>query len=428
MSTVKHQVVIIGGGTGGIMTAAQLKRAKGNLDIAIIDPTKEHAYQPAWTLVGAGLMEMKQTIKKESSLIPSGVKWIQNKVKDIDPDGNFVVLDNENKIEYDYLVVAPGIQMNLDGIKGLKEALGKNGVCSNYVDPTYTDKVLKEFKGGTALFTQPTTPIKCPGAPQKIMYLTADQLESRGLKDKSNIVFATNGTVIFGVQPFKDELERYLIKYDIKQRYGYQLVEIDGQKKEAHYVRGVLPEGSKYIVNDDKSSVEEKMETIDGQERYIIKYDMLHLAPPQSAPTWFQKTKLANPDGPNEGWMAVDPQSCQSRFYNNVFGVGDVTDLPTARTGAAIRKQAPVVVKNIVNLMSGKEADCKEYTGYSSCPLVVSHNKMLLAEFGYEGKRMSDPMLSKFFDTGHASYPMWILKRYGLPFMYWNMMMKGYNF
>ena len=117
MSTVKHQVVIIGGGTGGIMTAAQLKRAKGNLDIAIIDPTKEHAYQPAWTLVGAGLMEMKQTIKKESSLIPSGVKWIQNKVKDIDPDSNFVVLDNENKVEYDYLVVAPGIQMNLDGIR-----------------------------------------------------------------------------------------------------------------------------------------------------------------------------------------------------------------------------------------------------------------------------------------------------------------------
>ena len=155
---------------------------------------------------------------------------------------------------------------------------------------------------------------------------------------------------------------------------------------------------------------------------------MLHLAPPQSAPTWFQSTKLANPDGRNKGWMAVDQFSLQSRFYPNVFGVGDVTDLPTARTGAAIRKQAPVVVENIIKLMSGKEADCKEYKGYSSCPLVVSHNKMLLAEFGYDGVRMSDPILSKFFNTGNASYPMWILKRFGLPFMYWNMMMKGYNF
>jgi sulfide:quinone oxidoreductase len=428
MSTVKHQIVIIGGGTGGIMTAAQLKRAKKDLDIVIIDPTKTHAYQPAWTLVGAGLMKMDQTLKKEKGLIPSGVGWIQDKVKDIKADENQVILDSDDIVNYDYLIVAPGIQINLDGVKGLKEAFGKNGVCSNYVNPEYTNEVLSNFKGGTALFTQPTTPIKCPGAPQKIMYLTADILASKGLKDKSNVVFATNGSMIFGVQPFKDELEKYLVKYDIKQRYGYQLVEVDGKNKEAHYVRGVLPEGSKYVANDDNNAIGERIENSDGSEHYIIKYDMLHLAPPQSAPTWFQSTKLANPDGPNKGWMAVDAQSLQSRFYPNVFGVGDVTDLPTARTGAAIRKQAPVVVKNILNLLSGKPADHKDYKGYSSCPLVVSHNKMLLAEFGYDGVRMSDPMLSTFFNTGHASYPMWLLKRYGLPFMYWNMMLKGYNF
>ncbi len=149
------------------------------------------------------------------------------------------------------------------------------------------------------------------------------------------------------------------------------------------------------------------------------------LAPPQSAPTWFQGTKLANPDGPNKGWMAVDKNSLQSRFYPNVFGVGDVTDAPTARTGAAIRKQAPVVVNNMLRLMEGKAADCKNYQGYSSCPLVVSHNKMLLAEFGYDGAKMSDPLLSTFLNVGKASYPMWLLKRHGLPFLYWNMMLKG---
>jgi len=249
------------------------------------------------------------------------------------------------------------------------------------------------------------------------------------------------------VQPFKDELEKYLLKYDIKQRYGYKLVEIDGENKEAIYERLQLPNGNdNYVVNDERNAsgcmgfvweegvkhdVQEKNAPFKMEKkgtRYIIKYDMLHLAPPQSAPTWFQKTKLANQDGPNKGWMAVDKYSMQSRNYPNVFGVGDVTDLPTARTGAAIRKQAPVVVKNIIQLMDGKEADCKEYTGYSSCPLVVSHNKMLLAEFGYEGVRMSDPILSKMLNTGKASYPMWILKRYGLPFMYWNLMLKGYDF
>jgi sulfide:quinone oxidoreductase len=446
MSTVKHQIVIIGGGTGGIMTAAQLKRARKSLDIVIIDPTDVHGYQPAWTLVGAGLMKKEQTIREEKKYIPHGVGWIKEKVADIDPDNNKVILESGDEVEYEYLVAAPGIQINLDGIKGLKEAFGKKGVCSNYIDPEYTWEVLQNFKGGNALFTQPITPIKCPGAPQKIMYLTADHIESKGLKEHTNVIFASPGTMIFGVQPFRDELENYLLKYNIKQRYGYKLVEINGEKKEAHYVRLELPTGNDYVVNDERNAagclgyvwegeVRREVQEVNSSfhmekegTHYIIKYDMLHLAPPQSAPTWFQKTKLANQDGPNKGWMAVDKNSLQSRVYPNVFGVGDVTDLPTARTGAAIRKQSPVVVKNMLRLMDGKAADCKNYKGYSSCPLVVSHNKMLLAEFGYDGARMSDPLLSTFFNTGKASYPMWILKRYGLPFMYWNLMLKGYDF
>jgi sulfide:quinone oxidoreductase len=333
--------------------------------------------------------------------------------------------------------------MNLDGIKGLKEAFGKGGVCSNYIDPQYTNEVLSNFKGGNALFTQPITPIKCPGAPQKIMYLAAEQIENKGLGKSTNVIFATPGTMIFGVQPFKDELERYLLKYNIKQRYGYKLVEIDGEKNEAHYERLELPTGSDYVVNDERNAagcigyvweddvrrevqeVNSNFQMVKKGTHYVIKYDMLHLAPPQSAPTWFQGTKLANPEGPNKGWMAVDQGSLQSRFYPNAFGVGDVTDAPTARTGAAIRKQAPVVVDNILKIINGKAADNKNYTGYSSCPLVVSHNKMLLAEFGYEGKRMSDPLLKTFFNLGKASYPMWILKRFGLPFLYWNMMLRG---
>lgn len=447
MANKKHQIVVIGGGTGGIMVAAQLKRAKSDLDIVIIDPTDTHGYQPAYTLVGAGLMDIEATQKPEKKLIPPGVKWIKERVADIQPDSNEVILENGDKITYEYLINSPGIEYDLSLVKGLEEAFGKNGVCSNYIDPTYTWELMKEFKGGNALFTQPVTPIKCPGAPQKIMYLMGDYVAKKNIEEYTNIIFATPGTMIFGVQPFRDELEKYLVKYHIKQRYGYKLVEIDGPNKEAHYVRLELPDGnSNYVVNDERNAagclgyvwedgvrrvVQEVNSPFHMEKKgthYIIKYDMLHLAPPQTAPKWFQKTKLANPDGPNKGWMAVDKNSLQSRFYKNVFGVGDVTDLPTARTGAAIRKQAPVVVKNILRLMEGKAADCKNYKGYSSCPLVVAHNKMLLAEFGYDGARMSDPLLSVFFDTAHATYPMWLLKRYGLPFMYWNMMLKGYDF
>jgi sulfide:quinone oxidoreductase len=338
MGNKKHQIVIIGGGTGGVMVAAQLRRAKGNLDIAIIDPTDTHIYQPANTLVGSGLMDYEDTLKDEKKMIPSGVYWIKEFVNHIDPEKNEVQLKNGDTIGYDYLVAAPGIQINLDGVKGLKEAYGKNGVCSNYIDPKYTWEVMQEFKGGNALFTQPVTPIKCPGAPQKIMYLMGDYVDKHQIKEDTNIIFATPGTMIFGVEPFKTELEKYLLEYNIKQRYGYKLVEIDGKNKEAIYERLELPNGSdKYVVNDERNAAGCMGHVLDGdiqrevQEvnstfsmekkgtRYSIKYDMLHLAPPQSAPTWFQKTKLANQDGPNKGWMGVDDHSLQSVYSKPIL-------------------------------------------------------------------------------------------------------------
>lgn len=442
----QHQVVVIGGGTGGIMVTSQLLRARKDLDIAIIEPSEEHHYQPAWTLVGAGLMKKTDTIRKEKNQIPKKATWIKEYVADIDPESMEVILKNGDKISYEYLIVSPGIQINLDGIEGLKEAFGKDGVCSNYVDPEYTWETIKNFKGGVALFTQPLSPIKCPGAPQKIMYLAADYFQ-RNKVDDAHVAFVTPGTVIFGTEPFRSELKNYLHKYNVSRRYGYKLVKIDGENKEAHYIRLPLPDGrTDYVKNDPRNTagcfgfiyekgmkriVEEENCHIDELQEgthFVIKYDMLHLAPPQSAPDWFQKTKLANQNGLNKGWMGVDKHTLQSVYYKNVFGVGDITDLPTARTGAAIRKQAPTIVENLLKIMDGKAADYEGYNGYSSCPLVVAHNRMLLAEFKYDNVRASDPLLSKFLNTGKASYAMWLMKRYGLPFLYWNAMLKGYKF
>jgi sulfide:quinone oxidoreductase len=128
----KHQIVIIGGGTAGITVAARLRRTDRALDIALIEPSSKHYYQPLWTLVGAGVVKKETTEHEESRYIPRGVKWIKDYVEDVDPDSNRVITRNGDEIHYDYLVVAPGIQLNWDKVKGLKETLGKNGVCSNY--------------------------------------------------------------------------------------------------------------------------------------------------------------------------------------------------------------------------------------------------------------------------------------------------------
>lgn len=423
MAQVKHhQIVIIGGGTGGIMTAAQLLRKRKSLDIAIIEPSDKHYYQPAWTLVAAGTYSWEKTIRPEASVMPKEVTWIKDYATAIEPDDNYVDTKSSGRITYDYLVAAPGIQIDLDGIEGLKEAMGKHNVCSNYVDPNYTWELLQEFKGGNAIFTQPTTPIKCGGAPQKIMYLFADYVRKNKLADKTDILFATPGSVIFGVEEFANTLLQVVDRYNISLKLFSAPVKIDGPNRKVYFkYMGDTVEQSKTTSPGD-NRFEEKMVA----DRLVeIPYDFLHLAPPQSAPDFIKQSKIANQEGPSKGWINVDINTLKHNVYDNVFALGDAAALPTAKTGAAIRKQAPVLVENLLHRIDNQDKINEGYTGYSSCPLVTGYGKMLLAEFDYENKPMSDPLLKRLMNVFKEHWRMWILKKYGLPYLYWNMMMKG---
>ncbi len=414
-----HDVLIVGAGTGGIMTAAQLKRKNPSLNVAIVDPSKDHYYQPAWTLVGAGAFDFKATRRDMASVIPKGVTWIQDFVTTFDPDNNALNTKSSGTLTYDYLVVSPGLQMDLDGIEGLREALDTPEVCSNYVDPEKTWRVLQNFKGGNAVFTQPATPIKCGGAPQKIMYLADDAFRKSGVRDNAEVVFATPGSVIFGVKDFAKTLMQVINRKGIHLKTFYKPVKIDSAKKEIHFAWTQSDTG---CVVTEGNAIHEKLE---GETTVVMPYDMLHLAPPQSAPDFVKQSPLAHQDGPSKGWMEVDKHTLQHPRFANVFGLGDVVAVPTAKTGAAIRKQAPVVVENVLTMMKSSQLSQAKYEGYSSCPLVTGYGKMVLAEFKYDNVRDSDPFLSKFVDTAKETWSMWILKKYGLPFLYWNQMMKG---
>jgi sulfide:quinone oxidoreductase len=132
MNKTRYSVLIIGGGTAGIDVAARLHAKAPKLDIAIIDPSEKHYYQPLWTLVGGGVTNKEVTEKNEADLIPSGVTWIRDAVVGFEPAENRVRLRSDRSLGYDYLVVCPGIQVNWKDIKGLKETMGRNGVCSNF--------------------------------------------------------------------------------------------------------------------------------------------------------------------------------------------------------------------------------------------------------------------------------------------------------
>jgi sulfide:quinone oxidoreductase len=414
----KYQILIIGGGTGGIMTAAQLLKKNPGLDIGVIEPADTHYYQPAWTLVGAGTYDYQKTAKPMAEVMPKGVDWIKDKVTALAPESNSLTTAQNGTITYEYLVVSPGLVMNLDGIEGLREALEKGVVNSVYLNPEETWKQLQAFKGGNAIFTQPSTPIKCGGAPQKIAYLAADYFRKNGISSKANVVYATPGSVIFGVREIRDTLTQVINRYGIVFKPYYSPFKIDPDNKVIYFKYTAADAGQCVITTDNK--IGEKLE---GETVIQVPFDFLHLAPPQAAPDFVKHSPLAN----EAGWMDVDLNSLQSKKYLNVFGIGDVAALPTAKTGAAIRKQVPVVVDNIMKMLRHEPADNKGYDGYSSCPLITGYGKMVLAEFNYKNEFTPDPKLKGMLirDSSKEHWRLWILKKYILPYLYWNKMMKG---
>lgn len=390
-STARHVVVIVGGGAAGLTTAALLKAAQADLDIAVIEPGEHHYYQPAWTLVGGGAYAIEKTRHEMARHMPAGVKWIRERAAGFDPERNRVELASGATVEYRYLVVAAGLQLDWGRIAGLEATLGKNGVTSNYrydLAP-YTWECIRNLRGGQALFTQPAMPIKCAGAPQKILYLAADHCRRRGIA--AGMHFFTPGPAMFGIPFYSQALDKVVAHYGIEPHFGHTLVAVDGAARRATFevARG------------------------EHRERVELAFAMLHVVPPQSAPDFIKASPLADASG----WVSVDRSSLRHTRFDNVFGLGDCTTTPNSKTAAAVRAQAPVAVANLLHALHGKGATLS-YDGYASCPLTTSRGKIMLAEFLYDGVvAPSFPL-----DPRIPRRLYWWLKKYYLPFLYWRML------
>ncbi|MGL6284264.1 MAG: FAD-dependent oxidoreductase [Microcoleaceae cyanobacterium] len=400
---ITHEIVIIGGGAAGITTAAQLLKRKPSLDVAIIEPSDKHYYQPGWTLIGAGVFTPEQVTRDEKLLIPNGAKWIKDAVTKLEPDDNKVITQNGLTIQYKYLIVCPGMKIDWSVIKGLPETLGKNGVTSNYYleGASYTWELIQNFQGGTALFTFPAGAIKCPGAPQKIMYLAEDYFRNKsGVRNKTQVIYGCATPGIFGVPTFAKSLVKVAADRGIDVRYQHNLKEVRGDKKEAVF----------------------DVTTPDGVKEVTINYDMLHVSPSMTAPDFIKESPLAIQEGPG-GWVDVNKSTLQHNRYPNVFGLGDASSLPTSKTAAAIRKEAPVLVENLLQLMvKGKLS--AQYNGYACCPLITGYDKTIMAEFDYDKK----PTPSFPIDPSQEYWSMWFVKKHVLPWLYWNRMLRGEKF
>ncbi len=393
----RHQILIVGGGSAGISVAARLLR-KGHSDVAVIEPSDMHYYQPLWTLVGGGQAKASTTARSEASVMPKGATWIRNAAATVDPDNNTVTCTDGATYSYDVLVVCPGIQLDWNRTEGLQDALGTDGVSSNYrydLAPRMWEHI-RDLRSGSAVFMMPSGPIKCAGAPQKIAYLASDYWRSQGVLDDIDVHLVVPTPRLFGIPAIADSLDVVAADYGITVHTSAEVTSVDA----ASHKVGVTGVG-------------------EGGPGTMLSYDVLHAVPRQSAPDWIKSSVLSTGDG--GGYVEIDKHSMQHVRYPNVFSLGDAGSSPNSKTGAAIRKQAPVVVDNIEAFLEGRPLVAR-YNGYGSCPIVTSSHSMLLAEFDYDlNLTPSFPLINP--TRPHRSF--WYLKKYGLPFMYWNLMLKG---
>ncbi|TDZ19975.1 Sulfide:quinone oxidoreductase [Colletotrichum orbiculare MAFF 240422] len=401
-----HKVVVVGGGSAGLAISHQLLRTGqfSQDDVAIVDPAKWHHYQPGWTLVGGGLKNKEELKRPLDSLIDPKLKFYQQAVSTFTPKENALKLGNGDKLAYEHLVVAPGINIDYGSIKGLPEALANpNSLVSTIYGYETCDKVfrtIEKLDKGNAIFTQPAGAIKCAGAPQKVMWLALDYWKRAGLYDPSNssaspikISFATGIPAMFGVPKYSAKLEELRKERGVEGLFQHDLVAVEGNN--ATFAR---PDGNKVT----------------------RQFDLLHVVPKMGPHAFVKNSPLADA----AGFVDVDQATTRHIKYHNVWSSGDASSLPTSKTAAAVTSQAPILVNNLLRSLDGKAPE-PLYDGYTSCPLTTEYGKVLLAEFKYGGvpKETFGDLIG--FDQAVPRRAFYHLKKDFFPWVYFNSMVKG---
>ncbi|KAI0798071.1 FAD/NAD-binding domain-containing protein [Abortiporus biennis] len=404
----KYKVVVVGAGSGGLTVANQIynrfKSAGQPLnegDIAVVDGAEWHYYQDGMTLVGAGLDNKLNTRRPLASLVSPHLAHIPENVKTFAPAKNQVTTTSGRTISYDSLVVAAGLQINWGNIEGLPQALADpNARVSSIYSYDTCDKVWRDvdaLKSGTAVFTQPAGVVKCAGAPQKIMWMAYDRYKRTGRLGPINVQFYTGLPTMFGVKKYSDALEKLRQERGVGGHFQHNLIKVDSGNRKATFKK-----------LDDNTTVD-------------VDYDLLHVVPQMGLMNFIKSSELAD----ESGFLSVDKGTMRSTKFDNVWGIGDCTNLPTSKTAAAITAQAPILTENFFSVAStGKVASGAVYDGYTSCPLLTGYGQLMLAEFKY-GPVPKETFSPYFGDQATPRMLYYYFKKDLFPWSYWNMMLDG---
>ena len=412
----KVKILIAGGGTAGMMSAARLRRSAPNAEIILVSPNRTHLYQPGQTFVAVGLYTQADNERQTSELLADKVRWLQESVTAFNPQNSTIETSKSGTIDYDFLVVALGVEYDYERIKGLRsEDIGTHGMASVYLNNTVngsatggeiTKRWFKKIyrtalkRPVNILCTEPDTPIKGVGTSLDILLLGNEIFKGKtplvptDVHKNITFSFAKPQSSLFPSEAFHNTIQKRIQKSDnISTLYQHTLQAIDIEKKIARF-------------NGDQKSVE-------------LNYDYIHIVPPMQAPKVLRDSVLSYKEGAYQGYLAVDPQTLQHVTYNNVFGVGDIVGVDLAKTGGSAQKQAIVIQDNIAAAIENKQLPMK-YGGYTVAPIKTEFGKVLLAEFNAQ-----QTLPTFWLDPRQPRWIWWALDLHVIKKVYFGMMMRG---
>ena len=351
------KVVVLGGGVGGTIVANLLaKRLRPDeAEITLVDKTGKHVYQPGFVYVAFENLAPRKLVRDERRLLRKRVRLVRGEAVRIDPEARKVHLADGTALEYDRLVLALGARLTPDELPGFKEA------AQHFYSLDAASRLrtaLESFRGGKVVVTVASVPYKCPPAPSEAACQLDYYFTRRGIRDKVDIHFLSPLSRVFPLEPVNPVVEQIFAKHDIRSTIFFNVESIDTGKR---------------IVN-----------SIEGES---VPYDLLIMVPPHRGAKVVEDSGL----GDRGGWLPTDKYTLRSKAHPDIFGLGDCTDVPVSKSGAAAHFEAKVVAKSIVADLRGQPAPLK-YDGRVTCYCDAGYHKGISMSFDYEHPPVPPPL------------------------------------
>jgi len=391
------KLLILGAGTAGTMMVNKLAPVlnKDEWNITIVDQFETHYYQPGFLFIPFDIYTCKDVQKPKRNFLPSGVDIVMSVIDRVEPENNRVILENNTVLCYDFLIIATGAKVAFDETEGLTGDLWKKNVFDFYtVDGACALRnFLKHWEGGKLVINVAELPIKCPVAPLEFTFLADAFFTEKGIRDKVDIHFVTPLPGAFTKPKASELLGDMLEKRNINITGDYSIERVDNENK-------------KIVSYDDKE----------------IEFDLLVTIPTNMGDDYVERSNM----GDDLNFIPTDKHTLQSKDHENIFVIGDATDLPSSKAGSVAHFQADILYENIIEAMEGRKMT-EKFDGHANCFIESGFGKGILIDFNYD----TEPLPGKFPMPGVGPFSLLEetkMNHYGkvmFRWVYWNLLLRG---